>query len=62
MVHHAWTRAVDGRDLFLDVDDRRDIVSRLSAVFTDGGADCFGWTLMSNHLHAGEDGRRDWAS
>jgi hypothetical protein len=52
MVHHVWTRAVDGRDLFLDIDDRRDIVARISAVFVDGGTHCFGWTLMSNHLHA----------
>lgn len=52
MVHHVWTLAVDGRDLFLDVDDRRDIIARLSAVFADGGALCSGWTLMSNHLHA----------
>ena len=52
MVHHVWAHAVDGRDLFLDTDDRWDIVARLSAVFPDGGALCLGWTLMSNHLHA----------
>jgi putative transposase len=52
MVHHVWAHAVDGRDLFLDADDRRDIVSRLSSVLPDGGGQCLGWTLMSNHLHA----------
>ncbi len=51
LVHHVWTRALDGRDLFLDVDDRRDVVARLSAVLPDGGARCFGWALMSNHVH-----------
>jgi REP element-mobilizing transposase RayT len=52
MVHHVWAHAVAGRDLFLDVDDRRDIVSRFAEIFPDGGARCFGWTLMSNHVHA----------
>jgi putative transposase len=52
MIHHVWTHAVAGSDLFLDVDDRRDLVARLSAVFADGGARCLGWTLMSNHFHA----------
>jgi hypothetical protein len=51
MVHHVWARAIDGRDLFADADDRRDVVRRLSAVLPDGGAWCFGWALMSNHVH-----------
>jgi hypothetical protein len=51
MVHHVWARAIDGRDLFADADDRRDVVRRLSAVLPDGGAQCFGWALMSNHVH-----------
>jgi REP-associated tyrosine transposase len=51
MVHHVWTRALDGRDLFLDLDDRRDLVARLSHILPDAGAACFGWALMSNHFH-----------
>jgi REP element-mobilizing transposase RayT len=51
MVHHVWAHAVDGRDLFADLDDRYDIVARLAAIVPDEGARCFGWTLMSNHLH-----------
>lgn len=51
MVHHVWARTVDGRDLFLDADDRRDIVARLGRILPEDGAHCFGWTLMSNHLH-----------
>ena len=51
LVHHVWTRALDGRDLFLDLDDRRDVVARLSEILPDGEARCFGWTLMSNHVH-----------
>jgi REP element-mobilizing transposase RayT len=51
MVHHVWARSLDGRDLFLDPDDRHDLVARLSRVLPEGGAACFGWTLMSNHVH-----------
>ena len=51
MVHHVWTHAIDGQDLFLDGDDRRDIIARLSSILPDGGALCFGWALMSNHVH-----------
>jgi REP element-mobilizing transposase RayT len=50
-VHHIWTRAADGRDIFLGLDDRRDIVDRLSRILPEDGARCFGWALMSNHLH-----------
>jgi REP element-mobilizing transposase RayT len=42
---------VDGRDIFLGLDDRRDIVDRLSRILPEDGARCFGWALMSNHLH-----------
>jgi REP element-mobilizing transposase RayT len=51
MVHHVWVRAVDGRDLFADADDRRDMLARLSRIVPDCGAHCFGWALMSNHFH-----------
>jgi REP element-mobilizing transposase RayT len=51
MVHHVWTRTVDARELFVDTSDRRDLVARLSAIVPDEGARCFGWALMSNHLH-----------
>jgi REP element-mobilizing transposase RayT len=51
MVHHVWVHAVDGRDLFANSDDRRDMLARLSRVVPDCGARCFGWALMSNHLH-----------
>jgi REP element-mobilizing transposase RayT len=51
LVHHIWARALDGRDVFLDLDDRRDIVDRLSRILPEDGARCFGWALMSNHLH-----------
>jgi REP element-mobilizing transposase RayT len=52
MVHHVWTHAVAGSDLFLDADDRRDFVARFSVVLPASGAHCLGWTLMSNHVHA----------
>lgn len=52
LVHHVWTRAIDGRDLFEDVGDRHDIISRFSEILPEGGGRCFGWTLMSNHIHA----------
>ena len=52
LVHHVWAHAIAGHDLFHDVEDRRDVLVRLSRILPDAGARCFGWTLMSNHLHA----------
>ncbi len=45
------TRGLEGRAIFLDDADRRDLLDRLSALLPEAGMCCFGWVLMWNHLH-----------
>jgi REP element-mobilizing transposase RayT len=52
VVHHVWARGIEGRAIFRDPCDRRDLVERFCEVFPGGGAGCLAWTFMSNHLHA----------
>ena len=50
-VHHVWTRGIDRRAIFLDERDRSDLLARLIRVLPAGGARCFGWAFVSNHVH-----------
>jgi REP element-mobilizing transposase RayT len=52
VVHHVWARGIDGRAIFLDDADRRDLSERLSRILPESGMHCFACVLMSNHLHA----------
>lgn len=51
VVHHVWARGIDGRAIFLDDDDRRDLIARLDRILPESGMRCLAWALMSNHLH-----------
>ena len=50
LIHHVWARSIEGRVLFLDDSDRRDLLSRLTGIAAESGARCLAWAL-SNHLH-----------
>jgi REP element-mobilizing transposase RayT len=52
LIHHVWTRGIDGRAIFVDDTDRRDLWERLSRILPESGMHCFACVLMSNHLHA----------
>jgi REP element-mobilizing transposase RayT len=45
------TRGLEGRAIFVDDADRRDLLDRLSEILPESGMRCFAWALMSNHLH-----------
>jgi REP element-mobilizing transposase RayT len=45
------TRGLEGRAIFLDDADRRDLLDRLCELLPESGMRCFAWALMSNHLH-----------
>jgi REP element-mobilizing transposase RayT len=51
VVHHVWARAVDGRLIFLDPRECRDLLERLAELAAETGALFFAWAIMSNHLH-----------
>jgi REP element-mobilizing transposase RayT len=50
-VYHAMSRGVDGRDVFLDDDDRRFFLSVLSRVESKRDAKIIAYCLMGNHFH-----------
>jgi len=51
LAHHVMIHALGDDALFVDVDDRQDLVDRVARIFPECGARCFAWALMSNHGH-----------
>jgi REP element-mobilizing transposase RayT len=52
VIHHVWARGIDGRAIFLDDADRRDLYERFARILPASGMCCLASVLMSNHLHA----------
>jgi REP element-mobilizing transposase RayT len=50
-IHHVMLRGIERRVVFFDDRDRADLLRRLALVLTSCGVDCFGFSLMPNHLH-----------
>lgn len=50
-VHHVWTRGIEKRSIFLDDEDRDDLVARFCRVLPESQAGCLAWALLSNHIH-----------
>jgi REP element-mobilizing transposase RayT len=50
-MQHVMARGIERRRIFLDDDDRRDFVARLSRILPDERAPCLAWALMPNHFH-----------
>jgi REP element-mobilizing transposase RayT len=44
-------RGIDGRRIFLDDADRREFRRRLGLLLPAADTRCYGWALMSNHVH-----------
>ena len=51
LLQHVIVRGIERRDIFLDDNDRRLFLERLSKLLVDTGTDCLAWALMSNHFH-----------
>ena len=51
LLHHVIARGIERRDIFLDDDDRRNFLERLSTLFAETSTRCFAWALMKNHFH-----------
>jgi putative transposase len=50
-VHHVYNRGIDGRDIFLDDEDRLFFLHWLGQMVEKFGWIVHAWTLMSNHFH-----------
>lgn len=51
LLQHVIVRGIERREIFLDDNDRRLFLSRLSKLLADTGTDCLAWALMTNHFH-----------
>jgi REP element-mobilizing transposase RayT len=50
-IHHVWSRAVEGRDVFVSEVGHRDFLDRMSRCVADADAGWLAWAIMSNHFH-----------
>ncbi len=50
-LHHVIVRGLDGKKLFKDDIDRKEILRRLEKALKETKSLCYAWALMSNHFH-----------
>jgi len=51
LLQHVIVRGIERRDIFLDDNDRRLFLERLSKLLAETGTECFAWALMTNNFH-----------
>lgn len=51
LLQHVIVRGIERRDIFLDDNDRRLFLDRISKLLAETGTECLAWALMSNHFH-----------
>ena len=52
LVHHVMARGIEGRDIFLNNQDREGFLKRFAEIISEkGGPSLYAWVLMSNHFH-----------
>ena len=51
LLQHVIVRGVAQTDIFLDDDDRKDFVQRLSDLLAETKTSCSAWALLDNHVH-----------
>jgi len=51
ILQHVIVRGVEGRDIFLDDNDRQAFLDRFSALLAKMNTECLAWSLMRNHVH-----------
>ena len=50
-LHHIIIRGIEGKAIFKDDSDRENFLERLSALLSESRTGCYGWALMTNHVH-----------
>jgi putative transposase len=48
---HIMAHSFEGKDLFVDDQDRNEFLSRFAKGLTNTGFQCYAWALMDNHYH-----------
>ncbi len=51
LLHHVIVRGIEKRSIFLDDQDREELLSRLSRLLAETETDCFAWALLDSHFH-----------
>lgn len=51
LIHHVTFRGVERRDIFVDDDDREELLNRTDRLMCELLFRCFGWVFMPNHVH-----------
>ena len=51
LLQHVIVREIERRKIFLDDEDRKAFLTRLSGLLVESDTDCFAWALLSNHFH-----------
>lgn len=50
-LYHIMAHSIEGRDLFVDDQDRNDFLSRFEKGLKKCDFQCYAWSLMDNHYH-----------
>jgi putative transposase len=50
-LHHIVIRGIERKGIFVDDKDREDFLERLSGLLEENATPCYGWALMTNHVH-----------
>ncbi len=50
-LHHVVVRGIERRAIFLDDDDRKDLLDRLAALVEKTRVEVLAWALLDNHVH-----------
>lgn len=48
---HIMARGIDGKKIFINPEDYKEFLARLSIAVCDSGYKCLAWCLMENHYH-----------
>ena len=50
-LHHVMIRAIEGKRIFWDIQDRQDFVTRLGDRSKQTGTRILAWPLLGNHVY-----------
>ena len=51
LLHHVMIRGIERRKIFIDDEDRENLIERLSVLLPETQTLCYAWALMPNHAH-----------
>ena len=50
-LQHIIIRGIERKAIFKDDSDRENFLDRLSAIVSESKTGCYGWAIMTNHVH-----------